>query len=212
MKPVKIAYPLLLLALLAPATASAQTPPPGERAAARAYADAAGRFTDAIEAPTERFFAFIDHPLRRAPGCPRIAKRRRQDALIISVINQSLEFARDVKPATRALRSELADVATADPVLISGRAAWRANGRGIERAPAPADLCAKLAAWRRAGYPRATVRQTIRDFESLGEPGDSVGRKLEAAADRMVELGVPREEARLFANPYRDPESLLDGS
>jgi hypothetical protein len=207
---VKIAYPLLLLALLAPATASAQTPPPDERAAARAFADAAGRFTDAIEAPTERLFELFDQPLRKLPGCPAIAKKHREGALIITVHNANLVFARDVTPATRALRSELANVVTADPVLISGRAAWRANGRSIEAAPEPQDLCARLAAWRRAGYPKSTVRETMRDLEALGGAGASVERKLEAAARRLIALGVPREEARLFANPYRDPESLVE--
>lgn len=210
MRTVKIAYPfLLLLALLAPATASAQTPPPDERAAARAFAGAAGRFTDAIEAPTERLFEFFDHPQRRAPGCPAIARKHRQGALLITLYNNNLVFARDVTPATRTYRSELAAVATADPVLMSGRAAWRANGRSLEAVPEPEDLCAKLAAWRRAGYPRSTVRRTMRYLESLGA-STSVGRRLEAAARRLISLGVPREEARLFANPYRDPESLVD--
>lgn len=211
MNPVKIAYPLLLLALLAPATASAQTPPPDERAAAQAYADAAGRLTDAIEAPTERLFGFFEHPLQKAPGCPRIAKRQRRGAVLISLYHRTLEFARDVSAATRAMRSELANVATADPALISGRAAWRAEGRSLERLPAPGDLCAELASWRRAGYPEATVRKTLRAFESLDEPVEGSGRKLRAAVERMVQLGVPREQAELFANPYRESASW-DGS
>lgn len=210
MRTVRIAYPFLLLALLAPATASAQTPPPDERAAARAYADAAGRFTDAIEAPTERAFELFDRPLRRAPGCPAIARRHREGALVIALYSSNLVFARDVTPAIQAFRSELAQVLTADPVLISGRAAWRARGRSIEAVPEPEDLCAKLAAWRRAGYPQSTVRETMRDLVSLAASGPSVERKLEAAAKRLISLGVPREEARLFANPYRDPESLVE--
>ncbi len=199
---------VLALALL-PATASAQTPPPDERAAARAFADAAGRFTDAIEAPTERIFELFDHPLRRAPGCPAIAKRHREGALIITLYDSNLVFARDVTPATRAFRSELANVATADPALISGRAAWRARGRSIEATPEPEDLCAKLAAWRRAGYPKSTVRKTMRDLDSLAASGPRDERKLEAAAKRLIALGVPRDEARLFVNPSRDPESLV---
>ena len=209
MRTVKIALPILLLALLAPATASAQTPPPDERAAARAFADAAARFTDAIEAPTERLFDLFEHPLRRAPGCPAIAKKHRGGALIITLYDSNLVFARDVTPVARAFRSELANVATADPALISGRAAWRARGRSIEATPEPEDLCAKLAAWRRAGYPKSTVRKTMRDLESLATRGPSVERKLEAAAKRLIALGVPRDEARLFVNPYRDPESLV---
>lgn len=214
MNPVKIAYPLLLLALLlAPATASAQTPPPDERAAAQAFADAAGRFTDAIEAPSTALFGFFDHPLRRAPGCPRIAKKRREGAFILALYTRTLEFARDIKPALRTFRSDLANVPTADPALISGRAAWRSTGRSVEAAPEPGDLCAELAAWRRAGYPESTLRAVVRKFEHLGESeGASVSRKQEAAVDRMIELGVPREQAGLFSNPYREPEQLWNGA
>ena len=213
MTPVKIACALLLLALLAPATASAQAPPPDERAAAQAMADAAGRFTDAIEAPAKALFDAFAHPFRRAPGCPRIARKHRKGALTLTIQARTLEFARDVKPALRAFRSELANVATADPALISGRAAWRSTGRSVEAAPDPGDLCAELAAWRRAGYPRSVVRKAERDFARLGETeGASVSRKQDAAVARMVELGVPREEAGLFSNPYRDPEELWDGS
>jgi hypothetical protein len=211
--PVKIAYPLLLLALLAPATASAQTPPPDERAAARSFADAAGRFTDAIEAPTNRLFAFMEHPFRRAPGCPKIARKRRLDALILTVRTRTLEFARDAKPAMRTFRSELANVTTADRALISGRAAWRFDGRVIERASEPGDLCAELAEWRRTGYPRSTVREALRFLRSAGEgAGRAASRKREAAVKRMVQLGVPLAEAALFANPYREPEQLWDGA
>jgi hypothetical protein len=210
---VKIAYPVLLLALLAPATASAQTPPPDERAAARAFADAAGRFTDAIEAPTKALFGWLEHPLRRAPGCPRIAKKHREGAFVFTLYARTLEFARDVKPALRTFRSELANVPTADPALVSGRAAWRSTGRSVEAAPEPGDLCAELRAWRRADYPSSTVRKVTRRFVHLGDTeGVSVSRKQDAAVDRMVELGVPRAEAELFANPYRDPEGLWDGS
>jgi hypothetical protein len=210
---VKIAYLVLVLALLAPATASAQTPPPDERAAARAFADAAGRFTDAIEAPSKALFGWVEHPLRRAPGCPRIAKKHREGAIVLMLYTHTLEFARDIKPALNTLRSELANVPTADPALISGRAAWRSTGRSVEAAPEPGDLCAELRAWRRAGYPDSTVRKVTRQFVHLADTeGASVARKQNAAVDRMVELGVPRAEARLFADPYRDPEELWDGS
>jgi hypothetical protein len=210
---VKIAHLVLVLVLLAPATASAQTPPPDERAAAQAFADAAGRFTDAIEAPSKTYFEWLDHPLRRAPGCPRIAKKHRVGAFVLTIYTHTLEWVRDIKPPLRALRSELANVPTADPALISGRAAWRSTGRSVESAPEPGDLCAELRSWRRAGYPRSTVREVTRRFDRLGDSeGGSVSRKQDAAVDRMVELGVPRAEAELFSNPYRDPEELWDGS
>jgi len=207
-KKVKIAYPFLLLALLAPATASAQTPPPDERAAAQAFAAAAGRFTDAIAGPTNRYFAFMDHPTRRLPGCPAIPKRRLQGRVIITFNERAREFVREIKPATLAFRSELADVATTDRALISGRAAWRRSGRELELVREPADVCAELSAWRRAGYPRSTVRAALRELGALNDSGSGDrSRKLAEAVRRMGELGVPEEEAQLFANPYREEES-----
>jgi len=206
-KPVKIAALSLVLLLLGAAPAAAQPPPPDERAAARAYADAAGRLADALEAPIEDYFRFVTRAFRRVPGCPRMAKGRRTGTFVIAVRAKSREFARDVGPGIRAFRGELANVPTADRVLISGRAAWRLVGRRLDAAPAPGDMCAELAGWRRAGYPRATVHKAMRDLEGSNPfEGATISRKQEAAVDRIVELGVPRDEAELFANPLRDPD------
>jgi hypothetical protein len=205
---VKIAYPLLLLALLAPATASAQTPPPDERAAAQAYADAAGRLTDGMKAPTDALIEWFSHLDRPAPGCPRVAKKQRLGAFVITARTRLREYAHGITPPLQAFRSELANVPTADPALISGRAAWRGFGRSFEGIRAPDDLCAELAAWRRAGYPRSTVRKAEREIDAMDEGPASLQRKLEAAVKRMIALGVAPTQAQLFADPYREEEGL----
>ena len=79
MRTVRIAYPFLLLALLAPATASAQTPPPDERAAAQAIrADAAKRLLAAGDALDEDGDPdWLEHLSGAAPRPARPARGRR---------------------------------------------------------------------------------------------------------------------------------------
>ena len=195
---------LLLLALASPA--GAQAPPPDERAAARAFADAAGRFADASAGPVEAFTSFALRPLRAVTACARIARRERRGALFIAFRTRSREFARDVGPALLAFRTELAAVPTGDPALAGGRAAWRRAGRQLEAVAPPGDLCAELRAWRRAGYPHSVSRAAFAELKALDAAsglGDT--RRREKAVERMVELGVAREAAELFADPERGP-------
>jgi hypothetical protein len=193
---VKIAYLALLLALLAPATASAQTPPPDERAAAQALADAAKRLiADADTIDGDPRWIEDCRALRREP--PERRKDAATDYLDGLVIRGLLD---DLEPAVNRARGEIADVRTADPVLISGRASVRRILRRIAAFPAgEPDPCAAYAAYARAGYPRKPAREARalqRSLDSLATRG--MERKIGAAADRMVELGVAREDAQAF--------------
>ena len=119
MRTVKIAYPFLLLALLAPATASAQTPPPDERAAAQAMADAAKRASADIEAMYAPAMNAMDGDCKPLDTVP---ERRELDALTLLVGLILRHNAAAIAPRLGELRTELANVRTADPALIAGRA------------------------------------------------------------------------------------------
>jgi hypothetical protein len=194
---VKIAYPLLLLALALPVAASAQTPQPDERAAAQAFAEAAERLIEASEAIDEGpAWAGECRALRREPP-ERYDDRARAfaDGLALR------DLIDELKPAVRQARSELANALTADPVLISGRASVRQMLRAIDAFPAPeADPCAAYEAYVRAGYPRGPAREALawdRRLSTLASRGRK--RKILAAADRMKALGVSPAGAQAFS-------------
>lgn len=197
MSSVKIAYPLLLLALLAPATASAQIPPPDERAAAQALADVAKRVVEVAEHVDEDPAWLEDCKAMLGPEPPwRYAERASavRDGLVIR------DLIDDLKPAMLQARSDLANTQTADPVLISGRAAVRQILRAVGAFPAPeADPCGAYEAYVRAGYPPGPAREARawdRQLSTLANRQKK--RKILAAGDRMEALGVSRADADAF--------------
>jgi hypothetical protein len=193
-KPVKIAYPLLLLALLAPAAASAQTPPPDERAAAR-MAEATSRALTELEAMHDGAGDGSSQPCRPLEGLP---ERRERGGFIVFADAFIRHNAPTVAARVLVLRSELADIETADPALKSGRAAWRRWGRRLETIkPHLGDPCRAVARWRRGGYPSAPVREAGRALTTYN-PSKGLAQHTHTATLRMIELGVPRELARSF--------------
>jgi hypothetical protein len=106
----------------------------------------------------------------------------------------------ELEPAVQRARGAFADVRTADPLLISGRASVRQILRKLAAFPAPEpDPCAAYAAYARAGYPRRPAREARalqRRLESLASRG--MKRKVDAATDRMVQLGVTEDDADAF--------------
>lgn len=192
-----LALPAVLAALLLlPAAASAQAPPPDERAAAQAFADAAKRFEAATATLDDSDTSWTD-PCERALG--RIPAAHQPEALVL-VIAHSLQLSiAELRGPLAAFRTELANVATADPVLLSGRAAVRRMGRRLDAVPAPGRFCAQLRAWRRAGYPASGLRAPKKALDAIAAaltPG--ILRKLEATAMRLRELGVSRTDAEAF--------------
>lgn len=190
----------VLFALLVAGPAAAQAPPPDERAAAQAFTDAAKRLIAADREIGE------DHEPDDgldAPHCRRELYRippRRQDALRAFAIRD--EFRKSgaaLGPALAAFRTEIANAQTRDPALISGRAAWRRLAKAYMALPPRGDVCADLAAWRREGYPLRTVRAATAEYRSIfAASGRGFQRKSAAAADRMRELGVSEEDAKVF--------------
>ncbi len=191
---VKIALPILLLALLAPATASAQTPPPDDRAAAQAMADAAKRASDDIDALLD-----ADPELTRdCKALDTVPERHSLGAFTLWLGLVARRTSPELAPRFRELRTELANIRTADPALISGRAVWRRFGRAVETVPGyTGDICAAIGRWRRAGYPGADVRAARKLIFSVA-PTRGMERRAAAAAQRMVELGVSRKDASVF--------------
>lgn len=193
-----LALPAVVAALLLlPAAAPAQAPPPDERAAAQAFADAAKRFRAAVETLEEEpDTAWIE---RCEKAFDRIPEARQEDAIMIAFSHGFRRMFAQLGEPLRRFRSELANVVTADPVLISGRAAVRRLGRRIDALPAPGNFCAELRAWKRAGYPRAAVRKaeaSLNESGSAFSPG--IVRKLTETAMRMRELGVSKQGAEAF--------------
>jgi hypothetical protein len=193
-----LALPAVVAALLLlPAAAPAQAPPPDERAAAQAFADAAKRFEAAMSAlGDEPDTSWLD-PCERA--FDRIAAAHEEEAIALLFSHSFLVTFGQLSEPLHTFRTELANVATADPVLLSGRAAVRRMGRRLDALPAPGRFCAELRAWRRAGYPRSAVRKAeaaLREVGSAFSPG--IVRKLAETARRLRELGVSKRDAEAF--------------
>ena len=190
----------VLFALMLAEPAAAQAPPPDERAAAQAMADAVQRLINEAEAvPEDRN---PDDGLD-APRCARELYRippRRQDAVRAFALRDELREAGDaIEPALTSFRTEIGSVQTRDPALISGRAAWRRLAKAYTALRPRGDVCADLAAWRREGYPLRTVRAATTEYRAVfAASGRGLERKSAAAADRMRELGVSEEDAQAF--------------
>jgi hypothetical protein len=198
LEPMRLARPVVaLLALLACAgPAAAQTPPPDERAAAQAFADAAERFETRIDALGKVETKWAE---RCGSLLAKVPVERQDAAIAIAMAHGVRKAVAPMKPALRDFRTELANVPTLDPALISGRAAVRKMGRVWDAVPAPHNLCVQLRKWRGNGYPKRAGRAAEREVEKFfGVLQGQALRRLEAAAARMRELGVSAEDAAHF--------------
>ena len=186
----------VVLVFAAPATAQA----PDERTAAQALADAVKRVNAADEQIGED--RDPDDGLD-APRCRRELLAFRRGARTISAPSRSGDELRKsgdaLESALARLRTDLANAQTRDPLLISGRAAWRRAAKAYTALPPRGDVCADLAAWRRAGYPLSTVRAARAECRTVfAASGRGFERKIAAAADRMRELGISEKDAKVF--------------
>jgi hypothetical protein len=195
-----------------PATAAAQAS--DDRAAAREFAYAAYRLRVAIKARMPQIQQAAART--REPAC-RAALRgatpdQQRDHLddLVGVLFDLLAGAMlaPVAEPLQTFQAELDRVPTADPLLRSGRAAWRSSvALYAQVRPLPADLCNRLRAWRSAGY-AVSARPDLqpRAVRRILEGSTSVDAKLHIAAARMVALGVTEGQARRFAG-----DTLFDG-
>ncbi len=185
---------LVLLLVLAPAAAAQEAP--DERAAARRWP------TPPRASPTPcrpRTPSWRSRPPFRCESVEqRIPRNRRRAAIAILTRNTNRVIGEILREDLGRLRTDLANVQTRDPALLSGRAAWRQIARAFMALPATGDSCAELRAWLRAGAPRSEGREARAEVEVIERLARRFERKVEAAADRMIELGVPEEQADTF--------------
>jgi hypothetical protein len=193
-----VARVLTLVALLAfPAAAGAQAP--GERAAARAFADAGLRLAAFIDGAEQQFDAPLSRCARRQ--LRRLADERAADGYELAAMRQAGEAARLLAQPLLAFSRELHGVQTADPALRGGRTAWRRIRRAFQALEpfAGMDLCAELRRYVAAGFRRTpAVRRARRAFRRYDRRIAGSARRMDRAIERLQELGVPRAEARAF--------------
>jgi hypothetical protein len=188
---------LLLLAIAAPTTSAA----PGDRATAAAFRQATIdlHFTVTQQAPA---IAKALKKLDSDPACnaalKNIPDEQVEEAVFEYVLPGILELEFDpLKRSFSAFAAKLDTIPVNDRELRGGRAAWRELAAAFARMPAlPADFCARLDTWRKAGYP-AAQRPKLQDpiyTELLSEDG-RIGHNLEKvgrAGGRLRELGVSK--------------------
>ena len=194
-----LAATLLLLAIAAPSASAA----PGDRATAAAFRQATIdlHFTVTQQAAA---IATALQPLDD-PACAKALRHLPDDqveeTLVGFLLPAVLELEFDpLKRSFTAFSARLDTVDVGDPELRAGRAAWRELAAAFAHMPpGPADLCARLDAWRRAGYPAAS-RPVIHDpvLEDLVSEHGRLAMnfaKIARAGGRLRELGVSKRVA-----------------
>lgn len=100
------------------------------------------------------------------------------------------------------LIADLDEIPTREPTLRAGREAWRQEVAAIRRFPLIDRPCAKLDAWRTAGYAVAATPPVPFDaIDAYLTPNAEVrrnARRLDAAGRRLQRLGVSAAAARRF--------------
>jgi hypothetical protein len=196
----RIAIALLILAA-APATAAGNTPL-DDRAAARAFADAASRVQPEIASASKQLKA-LGTPVKcrvRAPRRHRAAVNELRTSL--HVAHTIAGFTRTVVPVIERASNELHGIETADPALRGGRTAWRRLRRtyaGFAELPA-GNACAQLRRYVRNGYRHTpATRRATRAFDAMmAWDTTDIDRRMKRALERLIELGIPAAEADAF--------------
>jgi hypothetical protein len=194
---------LCALALAAvPATASAQTPP-DERANARAFADVGIQLMSDIDAAGAALDDAFTIPSCKSDRRINRATEGQQERAFELIAGQLLgQFGRATAPAFDRANAALAAVPTADPALIDGRTAWRqvATVYGTFAKLRHVRLCIELRNYVRHDFkPTRAMRRTAKALRKLSRMDlEGMDDKLAAASDRLVELGIPKDEAAPF--------------
>jgi hypothetical protein len=193
---------LCALALfLVPAAASAQAP--DDHAAARAFADITMRAVADMEAVT------AGSPEMGAPRCPasrRFEKRASEEQKEAMYELYATHFigrlTRAMTPVLARTVSDLYAVPTADPVLQKGRGAWRRVHEmyaGFAAFP-HVHICAEMRRYVRSDFHRTRLMRAAHRFFRRADRWDTSGidRAMNRAEKRLVELGVPADDADAF--------------
>jgi hypothetical protein len=194
---VEVALAALLLAIAAPAASAA----PGDRAGAAAIRQATIDLHQAVLAQAPAIRA-AQRQFSDDPACATALKGAPDDQSVDLVFEFVLPALIEIeigpiKAPLAAFSSRLEQIPMRDAKLKSGRAAWRIYAAKFGQfAPAPTDICARLDAWRQAGYPAAS-RPAIKDpvfEEALGNNKryDRLDAKLERSGERLRKLGVSK--------------------
>jgi hypothetical protein len=195
---VRLVSTALILLALTPAAAAA-----GERDNANALAAIGVRTTGQLSAIIAR------QPAMAAPKCTTTARlMRRGTQRQIDTAGTLYEaqwiarFARATGPVITAAATDMAAVPTTDPVLRSGRAAWRHVAGAYARfgSLAPMHYCSLLREYVRGDFRRTReLRATIRMYRRANAwDTTDIDAALAAAVKRLVELGVPAADADAF--------------
>jgi hypothetical protein len=188
-----------LASVLAAAPASAAAP--GDRATASAFRQATIdlHFTVTQQGPAiAEALKKLDSDPACAGAIEHIPDEQVEAAVFEYVLPAVLELEFDpLKRSFSAFAAKLDTNTVRDPKLRSGRAAWRELAAAFNRMnPPPADFCARLDTWRKAGYP-AAQRPKIQDpvFQELLSEDGRIGHnlvKVERAGARLRDLGVSK--------------------
>jgi hypothetical protein len=204
---------LLIAAVLLGAADAAAQAPPDERVAARAFADAALGFHAALAPLEPRYQEISREPLPRCVRrlVRRLPERRAVRIGMLLLANHYGELGRLFAPPLTQLSRDLHGVQTADTALRAGRTAWRRMRRVFAELAAirSVDICAEARRYVDGGFaPTPAIRRSRRLMALLErDPLDDFNRRVERAERRLVELGVPREEAEVFE---RDPDDTFE--
>jgi hypothetical protein len=198
---------LCALALAAfPAAAAAQSPP-DERANARAFADVGIRLSEQADNALTDLAVF-------GGGCKadrRLAKAtsEQQDRALRFIAAQEFgTLGRALSAPLAQATADLDAVPTADPALQGGREAWHQIAAVYRRAARfkHVRMCREIRRYVRRGFKATpTMRRAnkmLRAMERLVTI--DVEANLSAAADRMIELGVPAADAHKFSGEDED--------
>jgi hypothetical protein len=191
-----------LAALLATVPASAAAP--GDRATAAAFRQATIdlHFTVTQQAPAiAAALETLDDPAC-AKAIRHLPEDQLEETLLGYLLPAVLELEFDpLKRSFAAFSARLDTIEVRDPELRGGRTAWRELAAAFARMPpGPADFCARLDAWRKAGYPAAS-RPVIHDPVLEDLLSDDDGRlamnleKIARASRHLQELGVSKRVA-----------------
>ena len=194
---------LLAAAAFAAVPATAAADKRDERAAARAFADAALVAAPVIEEASAQLAAIGD-PVSCDIQVPD-SRRREVDRLAgkLATAKVIAGFTRTVAPAMRRATRALDAVDTDDRALRRGRDAWhevRSDYAGFAAHPAR-SVCRQAAAYVDNGYEHTYgTRRGVRAYRAMtGWDTRRIDRRLKAAVKRLVQLGVPAGEAAAFA-------------
>ncbi len=142
-----------------------------------AFADAGVRFSRAAEAVDE----LDDRPYRKCrPLVRSVSEDNQLELAYLQILTEFRLVADSLREPLRQLRTDLANAQTRDPVLLSGRAAWRQAGRAMAALPVAEDPC-------------PAARLAPSGLSALGAPRDAEG---DNPGDRRPSHVAPAAAAR----------------